>query len=139
MNLSSEAFKKYDTYWALLISYAGGVLLTFTTIWQLCIIAPVIAGFLIKKKARFAWWGGFFGILLAWLTIILYFMATQPVAQLIDILIQIIIGSSGLGFIAVVLALLIGGLVGGTGGFIGFSVSRFFPTKREDSKEIPLK
>lgn len=135
MKISKDLITKYDSYWALIISYVGGLLLTFTTIWQLCIIPPVIAGFLIKKKARFAWWAGFFGILLAWLTFILYFMATQPVAQLIDILIQIIIGSPGLGFIAVVLALLIGGLVGGTGSFIGFSISRFLPSPRENNKQ----
>ena len=109
-------------FWiCLLISY-GAILLNFTGLWQLCIIPPVIGGFFIKKKASIAWWAGFLGVLVAWLTLLLYFISTQPALELADLLMEIIIGSPGLGIVGMVLTLVIGGCLGGFGALIGFSV-----------------
>ncbi len=115
---------KYAFWFAMAISYAA-ILFNFTTIWQLCIIPPAIGSLLfIKERARLAWWSGFLGVGLSWLTIVLYFIATQPAMVVADIIFQIIIGDPGLGWIAIVLTFGIAACLGGFGGVIGFAVQR---------------
>ncbi len=114
--------KRYAFWLATAVSYAA-ILLNLTTIWQLCIIPPVIGSLLfIKERARLAWWSGFLGVGLAWLTIVLYYIATQPAMVVADLLIWIIIGEPGLGWVAIVLTVGIGACLGGFGGVIGFAV-----------------
>ncbi len=118
------ALTKYAFWLATAISYAA-ILFNFTTIWQLCIIPPAIGSLLfIKDRARLAWWSGFLGVGLAWLSIVLYFIATQPAMAVADFIMWIIAGSPGLGWISIVLTVLIGACLGGFGGVIGFAVQR---------------
>ncbi len=116
--------KRYSFWLAAAVSYAA-ILLNLTTIWQLCIIPPAIGSLLfIKERARLAWWSGFLGVGLAWLTIVLYYIATQPAMAVADFIMWIIAGSPGLGGIAIVLTVAIGACLGGFGGVIGFAVQR---------------
>ncbi|MEX2682930.1 MAG: hypothetical protein Q6373_015175 [Candidatus Sigynarchaeota archaeon] len=117
-------FTKHAFWLAAAVSYAA-ILFNLTTIWQLCIIPPAIGSLLfIKERARLAWWSGFLGVGLSWLTIVLYYIATQPAMALADKLIWIIIGEPGLGWIAIALTVAIGACLGGFGGVIGFAVQR---------------
>nr|MDO8087436.1 hypothetical protein [Candidatus Sigynarchaeum springense] len=120
-----QAIAKKHAFWlAAAVSFAA-ILLNLTTIWQLCIIPPAIGSLLfIKERARLAWWSGFLGVGLSWLTIVLYYIATQPAMVVADLLIWIIIGEPGLGWIAIVLTVAIGACLGGFGGVIGFAVQR---------------
>ena len=116
--------KRYAFWLATAVSYAA-ILLNLTTIWQLCIIPPAIGSLLfIKERARLAWWSGFIGVGLSWLSILLYFIATQPAMVVADFIIWIIVGSPGLGWVAIVLTVAIGACLGGFGGVIGFAVQR---------------
>nr|MDO8113807.1 hypothetical protein [Candidatus Sigynarchaeota archaeon] len=129
--------KKFGFLLAILVSY-GAILLALTRIWQLCIIPPAIAGLLfIPERARLAWWSGFIGVALAWLTIVLYFVATQPAMQVADMLMQIIIGRPGLGIIGLVLTIIIGACLGGFGGLIGFAIQTLL-VKEGSKPERPL-
>jgi Na+-transporting NADH:ubiquinone oxidoreductase subunit NqrD len=54
----------------------------------------------------------------------MYHIATQPAMAVADLLIWIIVGSPGLGWVAIVLTVAIGACLGGFGGVIGFAVQR---------------
>jgi hypothetical protein len=117
-------------WFALAMSYCA-ILLAFTTIWQLCIIPPAIAGALfIKHKVSIAWWSGFIGVAAAWFTLVVYFISTQPAMQVADLIMAIIIGSTGLGWVAIVLTIVIGACLGGFGGVLGFAIQAMSSTKR---------
>ncbi|MBN2152269.1 MAG: hypothetical protein JW839_12535 [Candidatus Lokiarchaeota archaeon] len=121
----SQALAKCHAFWlAAAVSYAA-ILLSLTTVWQLCIIPPAVGSLLfIKERARLAWWSGFLGVGVAWLTIVLHYVATQPAMLVADLLTWIIIGDAGLGWIGAVLTVGIGACLGGFGGVIGFAVQR---------------
>ncbi|MHA1700150.1 MAG: hypothetical protein ACTSWN_15010 [Promethearchaeota archaeon] len=128
-----DVIKKYSFFIALAISYSA-ILLTFTGLWQLIIIPPIIGGMFIKKKTRLAWWSGFTGTCLAWLTILFSFMATQPILDVADLLMGVIIGSSGYAAIAIALTLSIGGVIGGIGGIMGFSIKSLIQNKKSQKE-----
>jgi hypothetical protein len=113
---------RWDWAWGLLVTYIVGLLLTLTTVWQLAIIGGFIGGMAVRKKAGIAWWAGFIGVALAWLTIVLVFVAIGPAWNVMNLVAAIIVGSSGLAAIGLALTLVIGGLAGGAGGFLGFSI-----------------
>ena len=125
---------KFSFWLAMIVSYAA-ILLFMTRIWQLVLIAPVVGGLLfIKEKASLGWWSGFIGVALATLTILLYFVATQPAMQTMDLLMAIIIGSTGLGWVGFLLTIVIFACIGGFGGTIGFAIQALVQ-KREDGKQ----
>jgi len=121
------------SFWlSVLVSYAA-ILLFMTRIWQLVIIAPVVGGLLfIKEKAGLGWWSGFIGVALATLTILLYFVATQPAMQTVDLLMAIIIGSAGLGWVGFLLTIVIYACIGGFGGLIGFAIQKLVEHRESD-------
>lgn len=115
---------RFDFAWSLVAAYGLGLALTFTGTWQLVAIAGGVAGAFIAKRASVAWWCGFGGVALAWLTITGYFITTQPAAQLVDLILQYITGSAGLWWVGWILTLLIGALAGGAGALVGFAIRR---------------
>ncbi len=121
-------------FWiAIAISYTS-LMLALTTIWQLAIIPPAIGGMFVKKRAAMAWWAGFAGVILAWGTLLLVSIVTQPAMTVADLLMTIIAGASGLGSVALVLTLAIGGCIGGLGGVAGFAIGKLvLPVKNEQS------
>lgn len=124
------SFVAHDWVWGLIIAFAGGLLLTLTSVWQLVAIAGFIGGLLVKKKASIAWWVGFIGVALAWLAIVLVFVAIGPAWKTMDLVVAIIVGSTGLAGIGLALTLAIGGLVGGGAGFLGFSIAAIIRSVR---------
>jgi len=123
------------SFWlAVLVSYSA-VLLFMTRIWQLIIIPPAIAGLLFtKEKASLGWWSGFIGVALATLTILLYYVATQPAMQTVDLVMAIIIHSTGFGWVGFLLTIVAFACIGGFGGIIGFAIQALVQ-KREPGKQ----
>ncbi|MHA1681278.1 MAG: hypothetical protein ACTSUE_09730 [Promethearchaeota archaeon] len=115
----ATSIQKFDYAWSISIAFGIGLLITFTGVWQLCVIAGFVSGLFIKRRAGLAWWMGFLGVMLAWMVILGYFLITQPAMALVDLIIEFIIGTSGLGIIGLAITLMIGALLGGTGGFLG--------------------
>lgn len=108
---------------SLVIGFIAALLLTFTQIWQLVIIGGILAGLLAPlPRGWVAFISGMLSVMLAWLVLCIYFIITQPVLDLFDIVFQLIVGSPGLGILALVLTLIIGGVVGGFGGSFGFLI-----------------
>ena len=127
---------RWDWAWGLLIAYVVGLLLTLTSVWQLAIAGGFIGGMAIRKKAGIAWWVGFAGVALAWLTIALVFVAMGPAWKAMDLVVAIIAGSSGLAAVGLALTLVIGGLAGGVGGFLGFSIDALLRSTWANKKKI---
>jgi hypothetical protein len=101
------------------------ILLTLTRIWQLIIIAPILMGFLNESdNARDSVMLGGLMVGFAWFGVIFYYIITQPVLKLFDMVFILIIGTERLGFIAIVLTILIATLIGICGGFTGFALKK---------------
>jgi hypothetical protein len=130
---------KRDWAWGLLIACVAGLLLTLTSVWQLAMAGGFFGGMAIRKKAGIAWWVGFVGVALAWLTIVLVFVAIGPAWKAMDLVVAVIAGSSGLAGVGLVLTLVIGGLAGGAGGFLGFSIDAIIRSAWANKKNIAEK
>ncbi|MBD3186348.1 hypothetical protein GF325_05925 [Candidatus Bathyarchaeota archaeon] len=113
---------KFDYLWALGVALGAGLLLTLTGVWQLAALAGFLSGMLVRRKGGIAWWTGFLGVLGSWLIIIMYFIATQPAIALMNLIIEYLIGSSGLWIIGLLLTVMIGALLGGTGSYLGYAL-----------------
>lgn len=96
-------------------------LLLLVGIWQLYIIAAIIGGFIAgKDKSRRGVAVGFLGILLAWILYLNINLISGIVVW--DQFFEIWLGSSGLGFLGVFLALIFGSILGVVGGYLGASI-----------------
>lgn len=101
------------------------ILLLLVGIWPLYIIAAIIGGFIAEKDK--AWRGavvGFLGMLLAWILYLNIDLISGMVVW--DQFFEIGLGSSGLGFLGVFLALLFGSILGAVGGYLGTSIRAFW-------------
>ncbi|MFQ6125210.1 MAG: hypothetical protein ACE5R6_11490 [Candidatus Heimdallarchaeota archaeon] len=119
--INLEYFQHHNFLTGIGLTMFLAVLLLFFGIWQLYIIAAILGGFIAgKDKARRGAVVGFLGMLLAW---ILY-LNTDLVSGMVvwDQFFEIGLGSSGLGFLGVVLSLLFGSILGAVGGYLGASI-----------------
>jgi len=97
------------------------VLLLLVGIWPFYIIAAIIGGFIAEKdKARRGAVVGFLGMLLAWILYLNIDLISGMVVW--NQFFEIGLGSSGLGFLGVFLALLFGSILGAVGGYLGASI-----------------
>ncbi|MHA1278422.1 MAG: hypothetical protein ACTSQI_16680 [Candidatus Helarchaeota archaeon] len=95
--------------------------MVWSSAWILMVIAGFFGGFLIKKGGR-GFLVGFLGVILAWTMYFLMFMLISPLYQFANILAGLF-GLTGMGFVVIILALIIGGLVGGFGGLNGHFIA----------------
>ena len=103
-----------------LVSLVLGVMLQVSLQWPAMIIAGAIGSVFVKRH-RHAFIGGFWGVALAWcvfLFIQVNFFNGYEVAEIF----ASEIGAAGFGRIFTSLSLLLGGILGGTGALVGFSV-----------------
>lgn len=98
-----------------LISFALAFLLELTGLYLLMILAGVVAGVFVKR-GWLSFLIGFASVTLAWGIYFIVFALTTPLAAFLDL-----IGSmTGIpGSILLILALLLGGLMGGSGALVG--------------------
>lgn len=89
--------------------------------WILMVIAGFMGGFLIKASGL-GFLAGFLGIICNWLIYFLILMFQGPFFEFAT-LIANILGLGDLGIVIIILALIIGGLIGGLGGLNGHFVA----------------
>ena len=130
MSVESESFfewfKKDDWIHVIVgfvLAYLWGIILEFTTLWYLMFIAGIIGGIFAKVGWK-SFLVGFGGIFCAWLTFFVIFAVTSPLLSLTILLGDLISSMVGLPFsippfVFPLLALIIGGAVGGLGGLNG--------------------
>ncbi len=121
----NDILEKYGTYLGICAGFIVAFLATFTSFWQLAIVAGIIGGiFCIKTKLGAL--VGSLGVGLAWLVYVIIKALTTQVIALFDQVGSIIIGSTGLGIVFVILVVVIGFLFGLIGGYLGSSIRVLF-------------
>lgn len=106
-----------------ILTYFWAIILEFTGLWFLMIIAGVLGGIFAKIGWK-SFLAGFFGVLLAWLTFFGIYILNGTFFALLDLLSAIIALMLELsitipGIIFPIMALLIGGLLGGVSALVG--------------------
>jgi hypothetical protein len=92
-------------------------LLSLIQIWQLVILAGIVAGIL-NKTMKMGTLSGAMGVLIFWTIYVIHGMITRNTYTLLDQFGALII-DSGFGWLLVILILLLGTLFGALGGAIG--------------------
>lgn len=133
--LSRSSYEKYlhDTgisySWFLTVPIA--ILLQFLGYWQLMIPAGMVGAVFVKRHIH-AFIVGFLGVAAAW-SILFVLLVQFSQAYVIGEVFAALIGMAGFGRFIVSLSILIGGLLGGCGALVGFSIKDLAQDYKEPS------
>ncbi|MHA2295699.1 MAG: hypothetical protein ACXAEU_09045 [Candidatus Hodarchaeales archaeon] len=120
-----EKYSKYSPVLAVAVSSVLVFIVTMTSFWQLTLVATLIGGLLCTEMK----WGavaGAGGVCLAWLL----YLLMNPVFVLADQIGGLIMGSSGAGWLIILLIFFVGALFGLLGGSIGSGLRMLIPLSR---------
>lgn len=116
----------------LLVSLGLGLLLQlFGFIWVYAWILMVVAGFMggfLIKSSGLGFLAGFLGVLGSWLIYFIIYMFQGPFLDFAN-LVASVLGLGELGFVVILLALIIGGVIGGLGGLNGHFIAELIYKK----------
>jgi hypothetical protein len=116
-----------------LITIPVAVLLQFSGYWQLMILAGMLGGVFVKRHIH-AFIAGFLGVAVAWSFLFVVLVAISQ-AYVVGEVFATLIGMAGFGRFIVSISILIGGLLGGTGALVGYSIKDLVMEYRiQDSK-----
>ncbi|GAB4308687.1 MAG: hypothetical protein Kow0069_07190 [Promethearchaeota archaeon] len=102
-----------------------------TSIWQLALVAGVVGG-ACASSVKVGASGGLLGVLGAWGVNAALSLLTKQVGTLMEQLGSYILGSPGMGFVLVLLALLVGAAFGMLGGAVGGGVRALLAKPPQD-------
>ena len=91
--------------------------------WFVMLVAGAL-GSLFVRRHRFSFLVGFLGVLVGWLILYVYLIATAQALVIADFFLGLL-GISGLGWLVIVIGCILGGLLGGFGGLFGRSLVEF--------------
>ncbi|MHA1990846.1 MAG: hypothetical protein ACW981_03720 [Candidatus Hodarchaeales archaeon] len=119
-----------------LLSLIDGILITlllgiFLKTWLVILLSGIVCG-LYYEKVRMGLISGFLANFLGWLIFLLYYMVFFPSALVMGDVFLSLAGAGGLGFIVIILTLVIGGIGGLIGGYIGSAIHPFVPWPKWD-------
>ncbi|MFW9995338.1 MAG: hypothetical protein ACFFD4_25095 [Candidatus Odinarchaeota archaeon] len=112
-----DEYARYSPLLAAMVSFMLALIVAMTPFWQLTLVVAIIGGIFCTEMK----WGavsGTIGVFLAWLV----YLLMNPVFELADQLGKIIIGSSGSGWIVLLIILIVGAVFGFLGGSIGSGI-----------------
>ncbi len=95
--------------------------LVWTYAWILMVAAGFLGGFLVKKAGK-GFLVGLLGVMAAWFIYLLIFSMLGPIWEFTNVLAGLF-GLTGMGVVVVILATLIGGLIGGFGALNGHFIA----------------
>lgn len=132
MGIADFFEKKQNFLVGLLVSLGLGLLLQlfgfiWTYAWILMIAAGFVGGFLIKSSGL-GFLAGFLGVLGSWLIYFIIYMFQGPFLDFANLLASVL-GLGELGFVVILLALIIGGVIGGLGGLNGHFIAELLYEK----------
>jgi hypothetical protein len=118
------------------LSLIDGILVTlllgiFLKTWLVLFLSGIVCG-LYYEKVRMGLLIGFLANFLGWLIFLLYYMVFFPNALVMGDVFLSLAGAGGLGFIVIILTLMIGGIGGLIGGYIGSAINPFVPWPKWD-------
>ncbi|MFX1369554.1 MAG: hypothetical protein ACFFAY_13230 [Promethearchaeota archaeon] len=108
---------------ALIVTIALSAALQLGGSWFAMLIAGAL-GSLFVRRHRIAFLVGLLGVMIAWLILYLYLIATAQAMAIADFFIGQL-GLTGLGMLVFVIGSLLGGLLGGFGALFGRSLVEF--------------
>ena len=123
MTKIDNTFPNIGVLRALIITIAIAVVLQLSGAWVTMLIAGAI-GSLFVRRHRIAFLVGFLGVLVGWLMLYVYLIATAQALQIADFFLGLL-GPTGLGWLVIVIGCILGGLLGGFGGLFGRSLVEF--------------
>ncbi len=94
-------------------------LLTLIPFWQLIVIPCLIVGWLAQKSSK-SFFTGFLSTVFGWGIYYLITLLRHDSAVLANYFTNLLFGNFSIGWIILLLSLLIGGLVGGLSGYLGY-------------------
>ena len=120
----ADTITKYRGWIAFVIGFISGLLIGYITgIWQLLALSAILAGLFARSYKRGLLYGSM-SVLAVYIYFLLILILTSPALTVLNVFIGII-GLSGMGIIALFITLLIGFLVGLTGGYLGAVIHSF--------------
>ncbi len=111
----------YSKFIGIGISFILALIFVYTTIWYLSVLAALVGGMFYKKMNQGAL-AGCIGVGLAWTIFVVIDAISSNVDVLIDQIGAIITGSSGFGWILILIVTLLGFVFGTLGGSLGSGI-----------------
>jgi len=121
MGMLKDGFKDAGFVPALIIVIVLAIALQLTGVWVTMLIAGAFGGLFTRRHLR-AFLAGFLGVGVAWSIIFLYLIGTTPAIAIAGFFIGLLGLGENLGIIVIVIAIIIGALLGGFGGIMGRAV-----------------
>lgn len=119
VNQDQDFFDKYRGWIVLLIGIFTGLLLAILTRnWQSMFIVAILTGGFSPTSYKKGMKYGSFSVLFTYFILLGYLYTTSPLMDVMNVFIGII-GLNGMGYIIFIVTLLIGFLIGLTGGYFG--------------------
>jgi hypothetical protein len=118
------------------LALIDGILITlllgiFLKTWLVIFLSGIVCG-LYYKKVRMGIITGFLANFIGWLIFLLYYLVFFPSALVMGDVFLSLAGANGLGSIVIILTLVIGGIGGLIGGYIGSAIHPFVPWPKWD-------
>jgi len=107
----------------ILLLYIFSYYFGFSNVWWIIIIYPIIIGYVFVDNLISHFISGFLGISLAWLSLIL--QLDTETASILSIMISKILSLDN-NILLIIIASIIGGLLGGIGSMFGQSIRKFY-------------
>ncbi|MHA2397073.1 MAG: hypothetical protein ACXAC0_10245 [Candidatus Thorarchaeota archaeon] len=122
MSRSSYEKHLHDTgiSYSFLLTIPVAILLQFLGYWQLMILAGTVGATFVRRHIH-AFIAGFLGVAAAWSILFVVLVAVAQ-AYVVGEVFAILIGAPGFGRFIVSLSILFGGLLGGSGALVGYSL-----------------
>ena len=131
LDLTKRLHERTKEYYAFLVSFSLAFIFCYFVFWQLCILAGLLAG-LFYTKMRIGALHGTLGVGSAWLLFIIIELVSSNVAELLNQISGIVIGSTSLGWVFIALIVLLGFAFGALCGAIGSGIRILIESRSKD-------
>ena len=114
----------------ILLLYIFSYYFGFSNVWWIIIIYPIIIGYVFVDNLISHFISGFLGVSLAWLSLIL--QLDTETASILSIMISKVLSLDN-NILLIIIASIIGGLLGGIGSMLGQSIRKiYYKNKNQD-------
>jgi len=102
----------------LLLTFISALIFEVFGIWQAMVIAGLVGSFVVNRSSH-AFFVGFSGVVLCWLTILIYSEIFHEIFPLMKITARVMMMPNNFSFLLFIMTLFLGGILGGLGGLNG--------------------
>lgn len=133
MKKAFEIVNKHPQYFAIFLTFILSILFTLIPFWPLFFVAGIFGGLLCTKMKCGAL-SAMIGIIISWGIYIIIEIIRNNTIILFDQLGVLITGSTGLGFLLILIVLIVGAIIGLLSGTIGSGIRILIEPKFSSSK-----